>query len=307
MHAGTPSATDRIPPAFSVFLPATCNGDERSRDGRPVGAAAAENGDVDAEGAGTDGLEPPGDRLRATRAHGAEIARAMRRPVLGIDVDVAREADDVEVRDHAVRRRRAVDWRSSSGRRTCCRGRWRSGRDRRSRRSRQGWRRRARRRPARAPSRRRRAAPAAATAAHHPEAPPRSDMYRPATTRRQDCEDHGREHGRHEPRGVLAPGVAVDHDPADEVLAGGDRVEADEQVAGPALLRARGQLRGREEREQHEQAEREAEAVGAAEHADHDAERREEDGEQRADHEADGERLGDDPDAVGRAARRRAR
>ena len=36
---------------------------------------------------------------------------------------------------------------------------------------------------------------------------------------------------------------------------GCDRVEADQEIAGPALLGARGQLRGREEREQHEQAE----------------------------------------------------
>ena len=55
--------------------------------------------------------------------------------------------------------------------------------------------------------------------------------------------------------------VLVDHDLADVVLARRQRVEAEQQVAGPALLRARRELGRREQREQDEQAHRQAQPV----------------------------------------------
>src|SRR3989304_4245644 len=77
---------------------------------------------------------------------------------------------------------------------------------------------------------------------------------------------------RGEPGNVLAPRVAVDDDLADVALSRRDRVDTQEELAGPALLRARGQLGRREESGQQEEAEREAHAVRAGKHANNQAE-----------------------------------
>ena len=92
--------------------------------------------------------------------------------------------------------------------------------------------------------------------------------------------------------------MAVRDDLAHVVLAGGDRVRPQQQIAGPALLGVRGQLRRHEQREQDEQRDREADAVGAREDADQDAERGKEDGEQRPDDDPGRERVADEADAA---------
>ncbi len=61
---------------------------ERRPGLRPlVGAAAADDGDEDADRARVHRLDPPRQRGRAPRGNGREVPRALRRPVLRIDVD----------------------------------------------------------------------------------------------------------------------------------------------------------------------------------------------------------------------------
>src|SRR6266516_1946626 len=70
---------------------------------------------------------------------------------------------------------------------------------------------------------------------------------------------------RREPRGVLSPWRSVDDDLSHVMLPCRQGVRPEQQIAGPALLCARRELRGREEREQNEQGQREADAVGTCE------------------------------------------
>src|SRR5262249_51715733 len=55
------------------------------------------------EAAGVHRLDPPADRHRAASGNRPQVAGATRRPVLRIDVDAAREAEDVQMRDQPAR------------------------------------------------------------------------------------------------------------------------------------------------------------------------------------------------------------
>jgi hypothetical protein len=93
------------------------------------------------------------------------------------------------------------------------------------------------------------------------------------------------------------PAVARDDDLPDVALARGQRVDAQEEVAGPSALPARRELARREEREQDEETDRQTDAVGAREDANEDPERREEDRKQRSDDKAGCHRVAHDSDA----------
>src|SRR4249919_2372931 len=75
----------------------------RPRRGRYSRSALREDSDVDAEAAGVDRLHPPVDVDRTSGGNRREIPSAIRGPVLGVDVDAAPEAEDVEVRDQVPR------------------------------------------------------------------------------------------------------------------------------------------------------------------------------------------------------------
>ena len=90
--------------------------------------------------------------------------------------------------------------------------------------------------------------------------------------------------------------MAVDEDLADVVLAGGDGVDAQQELAEPAPLGTGWQLRRGEEGEEQQEADREADAVRAREDAHDDPERAEEDGQERSDEEARQHRVADDRD-----------
>src|SRR5262249_48915790 len=92
--------------------------------------------------------------------------------------------------------------------------------------------------------------------------------------------------------------MPIDDDLPDVVLTRGERVRTEKEIARPALVRTGRELGRREQREQHEQAEREADAVRPGEDADYDAERREEHGQERPDEQAGRQGIADDSDTA---------